>query len=171
WRRRYAAFLKIAIRWRWGVAVAYAGAAAVLLIVLLPLMHLEIFPSTDSGQFQLRLRAPTGTRIERTEVMTLKALDIIRNEVGPENVEIESDFVGVQPPSYPVNTIFLFTSGPQEAVMLVALKPGSKINGEELKERLRLRFAKEMPAVQVSFEAADIITQVMSFGSTTTLEV
>src|SRR5882724_3521975 len=132
WRKRYAAFLRIAIRWRWGVAVAYAGAAAVLLIVLMPLMHLEIFPSTDSGQFQLRLRAPTGTRIERTEVMTLKALDIIRNEVGPENVEIESDFVGVQPPSYPVNTIFLWTSGPHEAVMLVALKPAARFHGDDL---------------------------------------
>ena len=109
WRKRYAAFLRIAIRWRWGVAAVYAGAAAALLIVLMPLMHLEIFPSTDSGQFQLRLRAPTGTRIERTEVMTLKALDIIRNEVGPENVEIESDFVAVKSQKYLINTIFLLT--------------------------------------------------------------
>jgi multidrug efflux pump subunit AcrB len=171
WRRRYAAFLRVAIRWRWGVAVVYVGAAAALLIVMLPLMHLEIFPSTDSGQFQLRLRAPTGTRIERTEVMTLKALDIIRNEVGPEEVEIESDFVGVQPASYPVNTIFLFTSGPQEAVMLVALKPTARVRGADLKESLRRRFAKELPGVAVSFEAGDIISQVMSFGSPTPVEV
>ena len=27
----------------------------------------EIFPTVDAGQFQLRLRAPVGTRIERTE--------------------------------------------------------------------------------------------------------
>src|SRR5215471_16779296 len=171
WRRRYAAFLRIAIRWRWGVALAYAGAAAVLLMVLLPLMHLEIFPSTESGQFQVRLRAPTGTRIERTEVMTLKALDIIRNEVGPENVEIESDFVGVQPPNYPINTIYLFTSGPHEAVMLVALKPSARIHGDELKETLRRRFSKDLPGVEVSFEAGDIISQVMSFGSPTPIEV
>jgi len=108
---------------------AYAGTAAVLLLILLPLMHLEIFPATDTGQIQMRLRAPTGTRIERTEVMTLRALDFIRDEVGPENVEIETDFVGVQPPNYPVNTIFLFTSGPHEAVMLVALKPTARFRG------------------------------------------
>jgi len=135
------------------------------------LMHLEIFPATDAGQFQLRLRAPTGTRIERTEVMTLKALDIIKQEVGPENVAIESDFVGVQPPNYPINTIFLFTSGPHEAVMLVALKPEALLHGEELKERLRQRFAKDLPNVDVSFEAGDIISQVMSFGSATPIEV
>jgi multidrug efflux pump subunit AcrB len=171
WREWYASILKGAIRWRWGVAGAYVIAAAGLLPLMIPLMHLEIFPSTDAGQFQLRLRAPTGTRIERTEVITLKALDIIRHEVGPEKVAIESDFVGVQPPSYPINTIFLFTSGPQEAVMLVALKPEASLRGEDLKERLRQRFAKDLPNVEVSFEAGDIISQVMSFGSPTPIEV
>jgi multidrug efflux pump subunit AcrB len=171
WRKWYASILRRTIRWRSGVAGVYAIAAAALLFVFIPQMHLEIFPTTDSGQFQLRLRAPTGTRIERTEVMTLKALDIIRQEVGPDNVAIESDFVGVQPASYPINTIFLFTSGPQESVMLVALKPEATLRGEELKERLRQRFAKDLPNVEVSFEAGDIISQVMSFGSPTPIEI
>ena len=171
WRDRYGTFLGRAIRWRWGIAGAYAIGAAVILFLLLPQMHLEIFPSTDTGQFQLRLRAPTGTRIERTEVLTLKALDIIKREVGPQNVAIETDFVGVQPPNYPVNTIFLFTSGPQEAVMLVALKPDAKPRGEELKERLRQDLSKELQGVSVSFEAGDIISQIMSFGSPTPIEV
>src|SRR6266850_2179715 len=171
WREWYASILRFSIRWRWGVAGAYAIAAAALLFVLIPQMHTEIFPTTDAGQFQLRLRAPTGTRIERTEVLTLKALDIIRHEVGPENVGIESDFVGVQPPNYPINTIFLFTSGPHEAVMLVALKPEALLHGEDLKERLRQRLAKDLPNVEVSFEAGDIISQVMSFGSATPIEV
>jgi multidrug efflux pump subunit AcrB len=134
-------------------------------------MHLEIFPDAQADQFQVRLRAPTGTRIERTELITLRALEIIKEEAGPENIEIESDFVGVQPPNYPVNTIFLFTSGQHEAVMLVALKPKTKIHGEELRERLRQRFSKELPNIEVSFEAGDIIGQVMSFGSPTPIEV
>ncbi|MGI9071776.1 MAG: efflux RND transporter permease subunit [Bryobacteraceae bacterium] len=171
WRERYTEFLGRAIRWRWGVAGIYALGAATILFLLLPQMHLEIFPSIDTGQFQLRLRAPTGTRIERTEVITLKALDIINREIGPQNVSIETDFVGVQPPSYPVNTIFLFTSGPQEAVMLVALKPKAGVRGEGLKERLRQVLSKELPGVNVSFEAGDIISQVMSFGSPTPIEV
>ena len=171
WHERYASALRAALRFRWFVVGGYAAIAAALLFILIPSMHLEIFPTTDSGQIQLRLRAPTGTRIERTELIALKALDIIKREAGPDNVLIESDFVGVQPPSYPVNTIFLFTSGPQESVMLVALKPNAPLRGEELKERLRERFAKEIPTVQVSFEAADIISQVMSFGSPTPVQV
>src|SRR5205085_10952386 len=105
------------------------------------------------------------------ETITLRALDIIKREVGRENVAIETDFVGVQPPNYPVNTIFLFTSGPQEAVMLVALKPDASLRGEYLRERLRQKFAKELPNVEVSFEAGDIVSQIMSFGSPTPIEV
>src|SRR4051794_1997686 len=171
WQHRYVSVLRGALRFRWLVFGSYVAVAALLLFALVPAMHLEIFPETDSGQIQLRVRAPTGTRIERTELIALKALDIIKKEVGPDNVLIESDFVGVQPPSYPVNTIYLFTSGPQESVMLVGLKPKSPLRGEELRERLRQRFAKEIPSVQVSFEAADIITQVMSFGSPTPVEI
>jgi multidrug efflux pump subunit AcrB len=171
WREWHASVLQRLIRRRWLVASAYIGVAGLVLVLLVPRMHLEIFPDAQADQFQVRLRAPTGTRIERTELITLRALEIIKEEAGPENIEIESDFVGVQPPNYPVNTIFLFTSGQHEAVMLVALKPKTKIHGEELRERLRQRFSKELPNIEVSFEAGDIIGQVMSFGSPTPIEV
>jgi multidrug efflux pump subunit AcrB len=55
--------------------------------------------------------------------------------------------------------------------MKVALKPGVRISADELKERLRQAFVDELPAVTFSFEAADIISQVMSFGSPTPIEV
>lgn len=55
--------------------------------------------------------------------------------------------------------------------MLVALKPEASLRGEELKERLRQRFARDLPNLEVSFEAGDIISQVMSFGSPTPIEV
>src|SRR6266849_5655720 len=105
------------------------------------------------------------------ELNELKALDIIKDEVGPENVEISSAFIGVQPAQYPVNTIYLFTSGPHEAVMLVALKQSARLHGEELKERLRARLSHELPDTAFSFEAGDIVSQVMSFGSPTPIEV
>ena len=78
---------------------------------------------------------------------------------------------GVQPASYPINTIYLFTSGPQEAVLKVALKPGAPVRGEELKERLRRRLRDALPGTAFSFEAGDIVRQVMSFGSPTPIEV
>ena len=77
----------------------------------------------------------------------LRALDVIRRAAGPENVTITSDFVGVVPSSYPVDLIHLFTSGPQEAIIQVALKPDAP-RGEALRERLRAVFARELPDAQ-----------------------
>jgi multidrug efflux pump subunit AcrB len=131
----------------------------------------DIFPAVDSGQFQLRLRAPTGTRVERTEVIALKALDLIKNEAGPDNVAISLAFVGAQPPSYPINTIYLWTSGPQEAVLLVALRSGSHIHLDEFRERLREKLPEALPGVSMSFEAGDIVSQIMNFGAPTPIEV
>lgn len=159
------------MRWRWAVAGVYLAASVVLLWLLVPTLQTEFFPNVDAGQFQLRLRAPTGTRIERTEVIALQALDAIKPEVGADNVEISTAFIGVQPPTYPINTIYLWTSGPQEAVLLVAVKPAATLRGDALKERLREKLREALPATQVSFEAGDIVSQVMSFGSPTPIEV
>jgi multidrug efflux pump subunit AcrB len=170
-RRVYGAYLSSALNLRWPLVAVYGAGVAALLTLLLPLIGAELFPSTDPPQFQVRLRAPTGTRIERTELVALKALDVIRREAGPENVEISTGFIGVQPASYPINTIFLWTSGPHEAVLTVALKREARRNSAEMRERLRQKLRAAMPDVAVSFEAGDIVNQVMSFGSPTPVEV
>ncbi|MEP7274198.1 MAG: efflux RND transporter permease subunit, partial [Acidobacteriota bacterium] len=134
-------------------------------------LGLDIFPPVDSGMMQLRMRAPTGTRVERTEVMALTALRAVREEAGTDNVEITLGYVGTQPASYPVNTIHLWTNGPQEAVLNVKLRPGSGIKLPEFRERLRAKLPKLLPSVNFSFEAGDIVTQIMNFGAPTPIEV
>ena len=170
-RSRYSLYLNSVLRWRWLVLAGYAVGSAVLIYVLFPRIGTEMFPSTETGQLQLRLRAPTGTRLERTEVIALKVMDTIKETVVPENVEITTGFIGVPTSNYPVNTIYLFTSGQHEAVLHVALKPTARVLGESLREDLRRKFKEEFPNVQFSFEPPDIISQVMSFGSPTPIEV
>src|SRR5207247_6340906 len=80
----------------------------------------EIFPTVDAGQFQLRLRAPTGTRIERTEEIAKHALEIVDQVAGKDasdksKVAISLGYVGLIPSSYPINTIYLWNRGPEEA--------------------------------------------------------
>jgi multidrug efflux pump subunit AcrB len=166
----YDRYLKAMLAIRWPLVVVYLAAAIGLVWVLLPRMGTELFPDANAPLMRIRLRAPTGTRIEETERLVLRGLDIIRRDVGAGNIEITSDFLGLIPSSYPVDLIHLFTSGPQEAIIQVAMKPDAP-RGEALRERLRASFAKELPECRVSFEAGDIVTQVMSFGSPTPIEV
>ncbi len=170
-RALYGWYLQVMLRFRWLLVGAYLCGAALLIWILLPRTGTEIFPVAETGQLQIRMRAPTGTVIEKTELSVLKALDVIKDVVGPNNVEITTDFVGVQAASYPINTIYLFTSGPQEAVLRVALKPDIRLGGEELRERLRKELHEALPGTTFSFEAPDIVSQVMSFGSPNPIEI
>src|SRR5436190_14139573 len=133
-RRSYSRYLGVILRFRWPLVLGYLAGAAVLLVILLPHMGTEIFPDLDAPILRIRLRAPAGTRVEETERQVLRALDAIDREIGPENIAITSDFVGVVPSSYPVNLIHLFTSGSHEAVIQIALKAGAP-RGEPLRER------------------------------------
>ena len=170
-RDSYGRTLDSALRGRWIVAGVYVIGTVGLIYLIAPRLGTEIFPLGEARQFQIRLRAPTGTRIERTELIALKALDAIKQEAGEDNVAISTGYIGVQPASYPVNTIYLWTGGPQEAVLTFALKPSAPVRGEAFREKLRARLHKALPEVAVSFEAGDIVSQVMSFGSNTPVEV
>jgi multidrug efflux pump subunit AcrB len=170
-RTTYRGRLETVLRLRWAVIGVYLLASLGLVVLLLPRIGTEVFPAVETKQLQLRLRAPTGTRLERTELIEMKAMDVIKNLVGPANVEITTGFIGVQTPNYPINTIYLFASGQHEAVIGVSLKPEAPAVTEALKEQLRHDLKAALPNVTVSFEAADIISQVMSFGSPTPIEV
>ena len=169
-RRLYDRYLGFVLRLRWPLVMVYLAAAFGLLYLLAPRLGTELFPETDAGIYRLRMRAPVGTRIEATERTELRVLDIIQREAGPGNVEITSDFMGIQPSSYPVDLIHLFTAGPEEAVIQVALKRGA-IAPETFRERVRAAVARELPGVEIGFEAGDIVSQVMSFGSPTPVEI
>jgi multidrug efflux pump subunit AcrB len=169
-RRFYDRYLNGVLRFRWPLAIIYLVSAFALLYFLLPQMGTELFPDVNAPLYRIRLRAPAGTRIEESERVVLRALDVIGREAGKENIQITSDFVGLIPSSYPVDLIHLFTSGPQDAIIQVAFKPSAP-RGEGLRERLRASLQRELPGTEVSFEAGDIVTQVMSFGSPTPIEI
>ena len=166
----YDGYLNFVMRLRWPLVLGYLAVSIGFLFIFLPTLGTEIFPDVNPTLYRIRLRAPSGTRVEETERIVLRALNIIEREAGKDHVAITSDFVGVQPPSYPVNLIHLFTSGPQEAIIQVSLKPDAP-RGESLRERLRDSLHRELPGSQISFEAGDIVSQVMSFGSPTPVEV
>jgi multidrug efflux pump subunit AcrB len=146
---------------------AYLGGVLFAISVMLPFLGTEIFPQIDAGQLQLRLRAPTATRLETTEQIATRVLAMIEEE---SPIATSMGLIGVHAPNYPVNLIHQWNSGPEEATLQIQLKPGSKPVAE-LREKLRARFAQEFPQVLFSFEPADIVSRVMALGSPTPIEV
>ena len=131
----------------------------------------EIFPPSGVNAFQLRFRAPAGTKFESTESLARDVLDVIRDTAGQDQIDITLGYVGVQPSSYPINTIFLWTGGSHEGVLQVALRPNARIDLPRLEERLRDAFRTRFPDAQFSFEPGDIVSRIMNFGAPTPIEV
>jgi multidrug efflux pump subunit AcrB len=167
----YAGLLRGLLRVRWALVPAVLAGAVGLAYLAGRGLPLEIFPTVDAGRFQLRLKAPTGTRIEKTEQIAQQALATIRELAGPDAVALSVGYVGQIPSSYPINAIYQWTGGPEEAMLRVALREGSGVAVPALKRRLRERLAQLQPDVRYSFEPADIVSEVMSFGSPTPVEV
>lgn len=167
----YGKYVGWVIRFRWPVAAFYTVSALAVLWGASTMIGREVFPASGERVFQLRIRAQSGTRIEKTEQEVLKALGVIEQVAGKKNVAISTAFIGVQPPSYPINTVHLWTGGPHEGVLKVQLTGEAPLVGNELKEKLRAALVEKMPGVRFSFEPGDIIGQVMSFGSPTPIEV
>lgn len=153
------------------MVTGYLAVAAMVIGIVGLRLGTDLFPRIEAGQLQVRLRAPAGTTIDTTEALAIQTLDLIKRAVGPENVAITLAFVGVHGSAYPINFIYLWNGGPEEGVVQAQLKPGTSVDIEALKERLRKSFAENMPGVSFSFEPSDIINRIMSFGSSTPIEV
>jgi multidrug efflux pump subunit AcrB len=170
-RGRYEGLLGHLIRYRVVLIPVYLAVCALIILAIFPRLGREIFPVVDTGAFRLRLRAPDGTHIAKSEQYAKQALDTVAQTVGPENVELSLGYVGMIHSNFPINAVYQWSRGPEEAILYVDLKDDAHINIEQLKDTLRDKFAAELPEVRCSFEPADIVNEVMSFGSPTPIEV
>lgn len=170
-RQSYERLLAPIVSLRWLVVAVYLAASLAVILVLGGQLGRSIFPVVDAGQFRLRMRAPDGTHIERTEALAKQALALIDQELGAENVELTLGYVGMIHSNFPVNAVYQWSRGPEEVILYVDLNDDLAISDEELKSRLRQRLSAEMPDVRFSFEPSDIVNEVMSFGSPTPVEV
>ena len=170
-QKRYANFLRKVINLRWWVLGGYLAVTTTIIVFVGGSLGTEIYPKVSAGQLQVRLRAPAGTQLDNTEAFALKTLDMVKDEVGPENVEISVGFVGAHSPNYAASLLYLWMSGPEEAVLQVQLKEGTPVRIGDLEEKLRKKLAEQMPDVSFSFEPGDIVSRVMSLGAASPIEI
>ena len=152
------------------VVVVYLAITIGASFFLLNSVGKDVLPKVNSSQFQLRLRAPDGTRIEETEKDVLTVLGELDNLVGKEHVAISSVYIGLHPSVFSLNPIYLFTSGPHEAVFQVGLKD-YHADMDDFKDRLRTRINAALPDSKLSFEPIELTEKILSQGSPTPIEV
>jgi multidrug efflux pump subunit AcrB len=170
-RNRFLRFLDRIFPYQKPAVILYTLVTCGLVVILISNIGRDVLPKVNGGQFQVRLRLADGTRIERTEESTIKARHLLEDLVGKDNISVTSAFVGQHPGQFSTSPIYLFMSGPQEAVLQVALKETYKEKLDALKERFRRKMTETMPEVKLSFEPIELTDKVLSQGSPTPIEV
>ncbi|HEY3626586.1 MAG TPA: efflux RND transporter permease subunit, partial [Terracidiphilus sp.] len=170
-QRRFARALERAMGMRAILLVGYLAVAVLVLVLVAPRIAEELFPSTASKQFRLRIDAPDGTRVAETERLVQGVLAAIRDTAGEKNLDLSLGYVGVQASSYPINDVFLFTSGPQQAIINVGLARDSSLRLADLEDQLRKRLPQQFPNAHFSFDPGDLVSQTLNFGSSSLAEI
>jgi len=148
----------------------YLVAVIALAGVCFVIIGKDMMPKVNNGQFQLRIKMPDGTRLERTEDAMKKVLQIIDKTVD-HKVAISSAYVGIIPSSYGTSNLYIFNTGTHEAVVQVNLDAEYKVNMDELKDALRKNIKYAIPELRLNFEPIDMTEKIMSQGAATPIEV
>ena len=168
-RRRYHALLQSVVLRR-HVFIPSFLAICLIVFALLPFLGEDFFPDTDSGQFILHVRGPTGMRIEETARLFDQVEDEIRKEIPSAQIDNILDNIGL--PNSPLNTQHLTngTLGVSDGDIMVTLKPKHGPTARYVRA-LRSNLPRMFPADTFYTLPADITTQILNFGLPAPIDV
>jgi multidrug efflux pump subunit AcrB len=146
------------------------GVLIVLSALLFPLLGRDFFPRVDAGQMRLHVRAPAGTRLEKTEQYFAEVESQIRKSVGKDQIDVMLDNIGLPYSGINIALSDSATVGPMDGEILISLTkdhaPTANIIAM-LRRELPARFAQ----LQFFFQPADIVDQVLNFGQPAPIDV
>jgi multidrug efflux pump subunit AcrB len=150
--------------------VVFFGALIVVSLMLFPALGRDFFPQVDAGQMRLHVRAPPGTRIEKTQTYFAAVETAIREIAGTEQIDTILDNIGLPYSGMNIALSDSATVGPMDGEILVALKPAHSPTSE-LVARLRRELPQRFAALQFFFQPADIADQVLNFGQPAPIDI
>ena len=159
----------------WALSEARLTVIAFLALIavsaaLFPFLGRDFFPQVDAGQMRLHVRAPPGTRLERTQQYFAEVETQIRKLVGNDQIDVMLDNIGLPYSGINIALSDSATVGPMDGEILISLTekhtPTAKILAM-LRRELPAQFAQ----LQFFFPPADIVDQVLNFGQPAPIDV
>ena len=162
-RASYHGLLELALHHRKVFTIGFM-AFVVLSFALVPMLGRNFFPSVDSGQILMHVRAPVGTRVEESARLFAEVTNSVRRIIPKEELGTVVDNMGLS--SSGINNTYNNTGtiGSQDGDIQIALNEGHAPTADYVRE-LREKLPREFPGTTFSFPPADIISQILNFGS------
>jgi multidrug efflux pump subunit AcrB len=152
----------------------YAGAAFLGLmlvsLLLFALLGRDFFPQVDAGQMRLHVRAPPGTRLESTQQDFAGVESAIRQLVGPQQISVILDNIGLPYSGINLSLSDSATVGPMDGEILISLSKGHTPTAA-LTAMLRRELPRRFAQLQFFFQPADIVDQVLNFGEPAPIDI
>ena len=138
--------------------------------LLVPFLGRNFFPSVDTGQILIHVRTQVGTRVEETANKLADIQKVIRQVIPSDKIETMADNIGM--PISGINLTYNNTGviGPQDGDIQIKLKEDHKPTDEYVRE-LREKLPREFPGVSFAFLPADIVSQILNFGSPAPIDI
>ena len=163
----YERSVRIALERPLAVVVGLMG-LFLLSLAIYPLIGVAFFPRTDAGQFVINLKAPSGTRLEVTEMEVKKVEDLIREVIAPDELDMIVSNIGVTP-DFPA--IYTSNSAQHTATIQVSLKEQHRTGSYEYMSRVRVRLESELPHLRTFLQSGGLVDAVLNLGLPAPIDV
>ena len=162
-RLAYVGLLHLGLRRR-GWLLAVFGVVTVATVGLTPFLGSNFFPDIDTGEIKLHVRAQTGLRLESTTLLCNRIEEAVRTTIPAE--ELRSVVANIGLPVSGINIAYSNsgTIGAGDADILISLNEEHGPTPDYVR-RLRDELPTKFPGTTFSFLPADIVSQILNFGS------
>jgi multidrug efflux pump subunit AcrB len=168
-RDRYVVLLEWCLHNRLVFSALFLAFCAVSML-LIPFLGSDLFPTVDSGQIRLHLRAPTGLRVEETAALCDRVEDSIRKQIPAKEVQGILDNIGLPYSGINLSYSTAGTIGTSDAEILISLNEDHRPTADYVRE-LRKTLPGEFPGTAFFFQPADIVSQILNFGLPSPIDV
>jgi multidrug efflux pump subunit AcrB len=139
-------------------------ACVLVSFLLVPFLGRNFFPSVDSGQILMHVRVQVGTRVEETANRFADIEQAVRQIIPPSQLATMADNIGLPISSINMTYNNTGTIGSQDGDIQIALKPGHDRTDDYIR-RMREQLPRRFPGISFAFLPADIVSQILNFGS------
>ena len=139
-------------------------------LLLFPQLGRDFFPQVDAGQMRLHVRAPPGTRLERTQEYFAQVEAAIREIVGNNQIDVVLNNIGMPYSGINIALSDSATVGPMDGEILISLSEKHAPTAD-LVASLRRELPRRFADLQFFFQPADIVDQVLNFGQPAPIDI
>ena len=137
-------------------------------LTLIPLIGSELFPSSDAGNFILKARLKTGTRIEKTTEFAKELNKKLREWISPQDLHMIVTNAGIY---YGWSAAFTPNVGTQDVFFDVELTKNRQQTSQYYANKIRQLMKEQYPEVEIGFELGGLLTSALNEGASSPIDV